>query len=77
MSYLTKSEREGLEDIFLSIHTNDNKSLKLRRILTSLHYKLVPFFTYNLYKKIKTHTKQPKFPYFRAYLTKQKKNLSK
>ena len=34
MSTLSKSERDGLEDVFLSIHSNQDKYQKIKEIST-------------------------------------------
>ncbi len=33
MSALTKKEKQGLEDVFLSIHTKDSKYLKIKNLV--------------------------------------------
>ncbi len=76
MSVLTKQERDGLEDIFLSIHIN-KKNQKLEKILILITSRNISFLASNLLKKTKYKLKRLKFSNFYTHLTKQKKNLSK
>ena len=76
MSVLTKQERDGLEDIFLSIHIN-KKNQKLEKILILITSRNISFLASNLLKRTKYKLKRLKFSNFYTHLTKQKKNLSK
>ena len=75
MSALTKNERNGLEDIFLSIHVNKTKDQKFRKLAYAFIYKHISIKAYNLLKRAKNKQKKMKFTYFLTHLTKQKKNL--
>ena len=77
MGVLTKKEKDGLEDVFLSIHTSTNKYKKIKNlsaiftgIKTALNFKKhLKHADYGL--------KETKFSQYLLKLTKKKKNLSK
>jgi len=77
MSALTKNERDGLEEVFLSIHANQDRYKKLREIssLIMSHGTTINFV--NLLKQAKYGLKETKLSHFLLNLTKKKKNLSK
>ena len=77
MSALTKKERDGLEDVFLSIHSNSDKYQKIKEIssLVMNHNSTINFA--DLLKRAKYGLKETKLSHFLAYLSKKKKNLSK
>jgi len=77
MSALTKNERDGLEDVFLSIHTHSEKYQKIKEISSLImeHNSTVNFS--NLLKRAKYGLKEAKISHFLVNLSKKKKNLSK
>lgn len=77
MSALTKSEREGLEDVFLSIHSNENKYKKIKDISTLILSKGGEFSTIKLLKRAKYGLKETNISHFIEFIAKKKKNLSK
>jgi hypothetical protein len=77
MSALTKSERDGLEDVFLSIHSNKIKYNKIKEITSLINQKDISFFVSNLLKRAKLGLKGSKLSNFMTILGKKKKNLSK
>ncbi len=77
MSTLTKRERDGLEDVFLSIHSNSDKYEKLKKLSSLLMQKGVDFSSYKLLKRAKFGLKRSKLSLFFIKLGKKKKNLSK
>ncbi|MEA3371597.1 MAG: hypothetical protein U9Q40_09690 [Campylobacterota bacterium] len=77
MGALTKKERDGLEDVFLSINSNSDKYQKIKEISSLIMNKNhTPNFS-NLLKQAKTGLKETKISHFLVYLREKKKNLSK
>jgi hypothetical protein len=77
MSTLTKSERDGLEDVFLSIQSNHDKYKKIKEISSLIIYKGDGFSLKKLLKRAKYGLKETNFSHFLALVSKKKKNLSK
>ena len=77
MSTLSKSERDGLEDVFLSIHSNKDKLQKIKEISTLIISRSNEFSSNIFNKQAKYGTKETKFSHFMKFLSKKKKNLSK
>jgi len=77
MSALTKSERDGLEDVFLSIHSNEKKYQRIKEISSLLLTKSSDFSMSKLLKQAKYGLKETNFSHFIAFIAKKKKNLSK
>jgi len=77
MGTLTKRERDGLEDVFSSIHAHDDKYEKLKRLSALLMRKSVDFSAYELVKRAKFGLKVSKLSHLLINLTKKKRNLSK
>jgi hypothetical protein len=77
MSVLTKNERDGLEDVYLSIHTNQDKLKKIKDISSLIILKGNELSIEKLLKQVKYGIKETKFSQFLVYLGKKKKNLSK
>ncbi len=77
MSALTNKEREALEDVFLSIHSQSDKYKKIKELSSLImnHNTTVNFS--KLLKRAKYGLKETKISHFLAYLSKKKKNLSK
>ena len=77
MSTLSKSERDGLEDVFLSIHSNQDKYQKIKEISTLIISRKNNFSIQKLLKQAKYGLKETKVSYFMTFFDKKKKNLSK
>ncbi len=77
MGTLTKSERDGLEDVFLSIHSNEIKYHKIKELSSLMMSKDISFFMSNLLKRAKLGLKGTKLSQFMTILGKKKKYLSK
>ncbi len=77
MSTLTKQEREGLEDIFLSIHTGGNKFTKFKEFSSLLVSKDIGIMTSKIIKMAKSGLKVSIFHKFILNFIKKKRNLSK
>jgi hypothetical protein len=77
MGALTKKERDGLDDVFLSIHTREEKYQKIKEISTLIitHYSSQNFS--KLLKQAKYGLKETKISKFLKQYYKKKKNLSK
>ena len=77
MSALTKQERDGLEDIFLSISKSGNKYSRLREFRPLILSKNISLRTSKFLKMARIGLKETKLSQFMALLSKKKKNLSK
>ena len=77
MNTLTQQERDGLEDIFLSIHTNGNKPIKLKKISSYLMSRNISINTTKFLKMAKIGLDESKISQFIKLFTQKKKNLSK
>ncbi len=77
MGVLTKKERDGLEDVFLSIHSNSDKYDKIKELSLFIIHNNPPIYFAKLLKQAKYGLKEAKISNFIANLTKKKKNLSK
>ena len=77
MSALTQKERDGLDDVFLSINSGNDKYKYTRELLTLVISKKGDFSMTKLFKQAKYGVKQSSFSHFLAFITKKKKNLSK
>jgi hypothetical protein len=77
MGTLTKKEREGLDDVFLSIHSHNNKYKKIKEISSLIMSRNLDFSMNDLLERSKDKLKNSKLSHFFAYLYKKKKNLSK
>ena len=77
MSTLTKNEREGLEDVFLSIHTHQDKYQKIKDISSLIMSKSSSVSLPKLVKEAKVGLNETKFSHLLAFISKKKKNLSK
>jgi len=77
MSALTKNERDGLDEVFLSIHSERSKYQKIKEIsaLIMRHETTIDFV--NLLKRAKSGLKETKISHYFANFAKKKKNLSK
>lgn len=77
MSTLTKKERDGLDDVFMSIHSNSDKYRKLKGISSLITAKDYKFSMHTLLEQAKQGLKETNFSHFLAYIAKKKKFLSK
>ncbi len=77
MSALTKKERDGLEDVFISIHSHNEKYQKIKEISSLIINNNTTINFSNLLKQAKYGLKETKISHFLAYMSKKKKNLSK
>ena len=75
MSALTTNERDGLDEVFLSVDTDKYKKIKL--ISTLLIFNKPKFNMKRLIKVAKYGLKETKTSQFIFSFTKKKKNLSK
>jgi len=77
MSTLTKSEREGLEDVFLSIHSGGIKYQKMKNLSSFIISDDISFLMSSMLKRAKTGLKDTKLSNFMTFFGKKKKILSK
>ena len=77
MSALTKQERDGLDEIFMSIHTNRDKYTKLKEFSSLIMSKNISLNTSKFLKVAKLGLKESKLSQFITLFSKKKKNLSK
>jgi len=77
MSALTKKEREGLEDVFMSIHSHPDKYQKIKELSSFIIHHNPPILFINLLKQAKHGLKKAKISQFLLKTSKKKKNLSK
>jgi hypothetical protein len=77
MSTLTKNEREGLDDVFLSIHSDKNRYEKLKQLSSLIMSHETTINCLKLVKQAKIGLKETKISHYLLNLSKKKKNLSK
>jgi len=77
MSALTKNERDGLEDVFLSIHSQADKYRKIKELSAFIKIKNKKINPPYLLRRAKNGLKETKILHFLEQLTKKKKKLSK
>jgi phosphoribosyl-AMP cyclohydrolase len=77
MSTLTKNERDGLEEVFLSIQTNKQRYEKMKEISSLIVSRSNSFNMLKLLIQAKNSLKETKISHFVDYLSKKKKKLSK
>ena len=77
MSTLTQSERDGLDDVFLSINSSNNSYNIIKELSTFIISKKKKFSMPKLLKQANYRIKQRSFSQFLPFNTKKKKNLSK
>ena len=77
MSALSQNERDGLEDIFRSIHSHPTKYNKIKEISALIMIKNRSINPLKLFKRAKNGLKAVKFLHFIIKLSKKKKRLSK
>ena len=76
MSALTKKERDGLEDVFLSIHSTSNSYLNIKDFYSPIIKNKISLSLSNLLKRAKFGLKKGKSSHFTSFLGKKKKHLS-
>ncbi len=76
MSALTKKERDGLEDVFLSIHSTGKDYLNIKDYYALIITNKISISLSNLLKRAKTGLKKGKRTQFSPFLSKKKKPLS-
>ncbi len=77
MSALTNKERDGLEDVFLSIHSHQEKYQKIKEISSLLMLQKSSDNFVSLVKRAKVGLNETKISHLLSYLSKKKKYLSK
>ena len=77
MGALSKNERDGLEDVFLSIHTQQNKYQKIKELSSLILTHETSLNLVELLKQAKHGLKETKLSQFLVKFSKKKKNLSK
>jgi hypothetical protein len=77
MGTLTKKERDGLEDVFLSIHSNNQKFQKLKDLSKLLIHKNFHFSLQKLIKDVNSGFKGANIENLVLFLDKTKKHLRK
>ena len=77
MGTLTKRERDGLEDVFLSIHSNKNRYKKVEKLFSLFITSLSNTSNIKLLKRAKFGLKKIKTQQILSYFYKKKKSLSK
>jgi len=77
MGALTKNERDGLDDVFLSIQSREDKYDKMKYLATLLLSHETANSVSKLYNRAKLGLKETKLSYFFRQYSKKKKNLSK
>lgn len=77
MATLTKEEKDALEDVFLSIHTNQNSYKKLKELSSLVIASQISIVASKVLKRAKFGLKKVKTSYFSSFFDKTKKSLSK
>ncbi len=77
MSALSKNERDGLEEVFLSIQSHQNRFKKIEEISALIMIRNRSLNPLKLLKRAKNGLKTAKILHFIAKLAKKKKSLSK
>ncbi len=77
MGTMSKSERDGLDDVFSSIHYHHNRYEKIKEISTFIMIKNRSINPLKLLRRAKNGLKTAKLLYFIVKLSKKKKRLSK
>lgn len=76
MSALTKKERDGLDDVFLSIHSNNNKYQKMKELSSLIMSRNLDFSMHTLLTRAKIRLERSKFSHF-FYIFNQKEEKFK
>ena len=77
MGALSKNERDGLEDVFLSIHLHTDRYKRIKEISTLIMIKNKSINPLKLFKRAKNGLKETKLLHLLVKLSKKKKKLSK
>ncbi len=77
MGALTKNERDGLEEVFLSIHANNEKLQRIKEISSLILSRGSTLFVNTFLKQVKYGIKETNISHFVRFIAKKKKYLSK
>ncbi|MDD5399805.1 MAG: hypothetical protein PHQ93_01280 [Sulfurimonas sp.] len=77
MSALTQQERDALEDVFLSIHTENNRYKKIKELSSLITTTDISIVLSKLLKRAKFGLRKRKTAPFFSFFDKKKKFLSK
>ena len=77
MGTLTKQEKDGLEDVFLSIHTGANRYKKFKELSSLIIADEISSVLSKLLRRAKFGLKKKKTWHFLSFSVKKKKSLSK
>lgn len=77
MSVLSKQERDGLEDVFLSIHSGGEKYKKIKDLSSLIIASEISSILSKLLKRAKLGVKKTKTSHILTFIDKKKKSLSK
>jgi len=77
MGALTQNERDGLDDVFLSIHSKHNKYDKFKYLSNLMMSHKTTLNCLKLFKQAKLGIKEAKFSNIFHHHSKKKNNLSK
>ncbi len=77
MNALSQNEREGLEDVFSSIHANTKRYEKLKELSSLVMGYTTSIDMKKLLKYAKRGVKEGKISHYLLNFSKKKKNLSK
>ncbi len=77
MSALTKDERDGLEEVFLSIHSHEDRYRKMKEVSSLILNHITETDYIKLLKRAKHRLHKAKISHFLLDFSKKKKNLSK
>ena len=75
MSTLTKNERDGLEDVFMAIHANKNRYIKLKQISSLIMSHVTTIDVQKLIKQAKQGLKETKISHYLRNSSQKKKKL--
>lgn len=77
MSTLSQNERDGLDDVFSSIHSTNNNYKYIKELFTFVILKTKNIFSTKFFRKAKYGIKNSFSAHSLAISNKKKKNLSK
>lgn len=77
MNALSQNEREGLEDVFSSIHSNTNRYEKIKELSSLIMSCTTKVDIQKLLKSAKKGVEETKISHYLLDISKKKKNLSK
>ena len=76
MSALTKEERDGLEDVFLSIQSGNKSYINIKDLYALVAKNRISVSLSYLLKRARFGLKKGKSSHFSAFFSKKKKSLS-